>query len=36
VRYHPDRYRFVVDLVPRAGTTAFAELPERILTTTKS
>jgi DNA-binding GntR family transcriptional regulator len=36
VRYHPDRYRFVVDLVPRAGTTAFAELPERILTTNKS
>ena len=27
VRYHPDRYRFVVDLVPRAGTTAFATLP---------
>ncbi len=24
VRYHPDRYRFVIDLVPRAGTTAFA------------
>lgn len=27
VRYHPDRYRFVVDVVPRAGTTAFAALP---------
>lgn len=24
VRYHPDRYQFVVDLVPRAGTTAYA------------
>jgi GntR family transcriptional regulator len=24
VRYHPDRYRFIVDLVPRSGTTAFA------------
>lgn len=24
VQYHPDRYRFVVDLVPRTGTAAFA------------
>lgn len=28
VRYHPDRYRFVVDLVPRAGTTAYEALPQ--------
>jgi GntR family transcriptional regulator len=27
VRYHPSRYRFVVDLVPRSGTTAFEALP---------
>lgn len=27
VRYHPDRYRFVIDLVPRAGTTAFEAVP---------
>ena len=36
VRYHPDRYRFVVDLVPRAGTTAFAALPERRPTINKA
>lgn len=29
VRYHPSRYRFVVDLVPRSGTTAFEALPMR-------
>lgn len=28
VRYHPARYRFMVDLVPRSGTTAFATRPE--------
>ena len=27
VRYHPNHYRFVVDLVPRSGTTAFEALP---------
>jgi GntR family transcriptional regulator len=27
VRYHPDRYRFVVDLVQRPGMTAFQLLP---------
>ena len=36
VRYHPDRYRFVVDLVPRAGTTAFAALPEHSPTINKA
>ncbi len=28
VRYHPAHYRFVVDLVPRSGTTAFTTLPK--------
>lgn len=28
VRYHPDRYRFVVDLVPRSGITAFQTVPD--------
>ena len=36
VRYHPDRYRFVVDLVPRAGTSAFIAVPERSLTTNQT
>jgi DNA-binding GntR family transcriptional regulator len=28
VRYHPDRYRFIVDLVQRSGVTAFQRLPD--------
>jgi len=35
VRYHPDRYRFIVDLVPRAGTTAFEAVPDPATTKTK-
>lgn len=35
VRYHPDRYRFVVDLVARSGTTAFAQVPDAALVETK-
>jgi DNA-binding GntR family transcriptional regulator len=27
VRYHPDRYRFIVDLVQRSGVTAFQTVP---------
>jgi GntR family transcriptional regulator len=27
IRYHPERYRFVVDLVPRSGVAAFAKPP---------
>ena len=34
VRYHPSRYRFVVDLVPRSGTTAFEALPSDTTATT--
>jgi DNA-binding GntR family transcriptional regulator len=28
VRYHPDRYRFIIDLVQRSGVTAFQRLPD--------
>jgi DNA-binding GntR family transcriptional regulator len=27
VRYHPDHYRFIVDLIPRSGTSAFTAMP---------
>ncbi len=36
VRYHPDRYRFIVDLVPRAGAPAFAAMPDHSHSTNRT
>ncbi len=34
-RYHPDRHRFIVDLMPRAGTTTVEAVPDPATTKTE-